>query len=585
VSRLVWPLIVVLLAGCVQAPLQGASTTRAASADGLAPKLFEGVKFLAFDTTSSTGDVVHAQAWVPDKPLAGGAPTTFPTILIASPYWGGGSDGTPTGYMPYDYWIKAGVPRGYAVVHGDNAGNGGSGGCWDFMGPAERAATYALVEGIAKQPWSDGKVGMIGISYDGMTQIMASTQAPPHLTTVVPVEALTSSYAGLYMNGVHYGGAWMGTTTSYEEASLAPPGLDPLAGPPRADPSRAPGYAQRLPESPQCLAQNTAMGNDPTGADNAYYKDRDYRAKAGDVRASVFLVQGFFDPAVKPDNAWPFFDDLKVPKKAWFGFWFHQFPNASASGRTDMYPTLQRWFDHELLGVDNGIDKEPVVDVQDSSGQWRHEATWPPPDAAPATYYVGPKDLATAPAAPGSLSFGGALQVAATVGQAAGVAVASAPLAAPLHVAGSILFHGSVASSSAGGNVLLRLYDRAPDGSMRMVTQGVQNLQLAGGLDAASPLTPGQAVKVGFALYPTDWVVPEGHSIVLTFQEQDPTEWYAPDPYAAQLTVTLGGADGARLVVPTIERPADATFLVACGAPLKLATCDHDGAKDDGVPT
>jgi predicted acyl esterase len=584
---------VLLFAGCLAAPFPAASVAPLAAAPtpALAPDIFSGLRFLSFDTVSSTGDVVHAEAWIPTTPLANAtnAPTRFPAILIASPYWGGGTGGQTMGYTPYDYWIKAAVPRGYAVVHGDNAGNGGSGGCWDFMGPNERAATYALVEGIAKQPWSDGKVGMIGISYDGMTQIMASTQAPPHLTTVVPVEALTSSYAGLYMNGVHYGGGWDTTTTIYTESSVLPP-IGQGTNPTGFDSTRLPGYEERLAETPACAPSNLALANDPTGADNAYYQDRDYRTKASAIKASVFLVEGFYDPAVKPDNAWPFFNEIQAPKKAWFGFWFHQFPNASASGRSDMYPTLQRWFDHTLLGIDNGIDKEPVVDVQDSLGEWRHETTWPPPDAEPATWFLGSGTVAPSPQPAGTITVG--LPSGAPSGTPSGSAVAVTTLAGPplpsaLHIAGRPAVNLTLTPRAAGGYVVVRLYDRNPaKGTDRMIDQGIQNFQTAANPMQAAPVVPGSPIAIGFQLYPTDAVLLPGHALVMTLANEDGQSWWDPSPYAAPFTVTTGGAQGSSLTLPLIERSNATTFLVSCGESVApyVPTCYHAGLKDVGVP-
>ena len=84
------------------------------------------------------------------------------------------------------------VPRGYVRVWADVVGTGNSGGCWDYGGTAEKVTGYDVVEWIAKQPWSDGKVAMIGGSYEGTTAWATAVMHPPHLTTIVPEAAILS---------------------------------------------------------------------------------------------------------------------------------------------------------------------------------------------------------------------------------------------------------------------------------------------------------------------------------------------------------------------------------------------------------
>lgn len=287
-----------LVAGCVSAPAADLAPAAApipgTDAEGFAPELFGGFDFFELDLAVEDGLRLHADVYLPTDPNPGAeAPEKFPAILLLSPYWGAGTGGLgEVGYMPYDFLVQRLLPRGYAVVFGDLAGNGGSSGCWDFMGPVERKSAVAMVEAVAAQEWSDGKVGMMGLSYDGMTQIMAASDAAPHLVTVVPAAPLTEAYKGLIMNGVHYGGPWHATVASYESSSLMGPGPNP---------ARFPGWIETVRDSPRCLAENHA-GDTPLNAYTEYYEARDYRALGADVKASVFYIQGFRDGAVKPDN-------------------------------------------------------------------------------------------------------------------------------------------------------------------------------------------------------------------------------------------------------------------------------------------
>ena len=557
--------VALVAAGCVNVP--GADVDPATTllpgvdAEGFAPVLFADMAFEELDLTTEDGLRLHADVYLPASPVEDGAPEAFPTILLLSPYWGAGTRGSPElGYMPYDFLVQRLLPRGYAVVYGDLAGNGGSSGCWDFMGPVERRASVAMVEAVAAQPWSDGKVGMMGLSYDGMTQIMAASDAPPSLVTVVPAAPLTSAYSGLRMNGVHYGGGWHQTIAGYESASVLGP-ADPFAlafggGP---NPSRLQGWGETVRDSPACLAENHA--GDATGEYNAYYAERDYRELGANVAASVFYIQGFRDGAVKPDNYGAWFDGVPTLKKAWLGFWDHQYPDATGGGRDDLFLTLHRWFDHTLKGVENGIDAEPAVDVQDSLGRWRREAAWPPADAEPRVLQLGADGtLVEEGAAAGEVAIGGplsAVQLAASDG--AGIA-AFAREGGGLHVAGQPRLTATLASDRPAGILVARLFD-----GDRMVTQGAFNLLFAGGLERAEPLTPGAPVTISFDLYPTDWVVEEG--LRLELSTVDPTLWF--DPEATGATLTLQAGEGATLALPLVARSEADAFLTSCGLALK----------------
>lgn len=119
------------------------------------------------------------------------APGRFPVLVAASPYPRQMQDlGAPLGF------IEAGqsdffVPRGYVHVIANCRGTGGSGGKFGFSDAQERRDMHDLVEWAAAQPWSDGNVGMVGISYFASTQIMAAVERPPHLKAIMPI-ALTA---------------------------------------------------------------------------------------------------------------------------------------------------------------------------------------------------------------------------------------------------------------------------------------------------------------------------------------------------------------------------------------------------------
>jgi uncharacterized protein len=126
----------------------------------------------------------------------------FPVLIAASPYPRQIQDlGAPLGF------IEAGssdffVPRGYVHVIANLRGTSGSGGTFGFFDAQERRDLYDLIEWAAVQPWSDGNVGMLGISYFGMTQLEAAVEQPPSLKAIFPLAATADLFAAATHNGL-----------------------------------------------------------------------------------------------------------------------------------------------------------------------------------------------------------------------------------------------------------------------------------------------------------------------------------------------------------------------------------------------
>jgi predicted acyl esterase len=128
-------------------------------------------------------------------------PGRYPVLVAASPYPRQIQNlGAPAGF------IEAGasdffVPRGYVHVIANCRGTSGSGGTFGFFDGQERRDMYDLVEWAAQQPWSDGNVGMIGISYFAGTQMEAAVERPPHLKAIMPIAGTFD----LYESATHHG--------------------------------------------------------------------------------------------------------------------------------------------------------------------------------------------------------------------------------------------------------------------------------------------------------------------------------------------------------------------------------------------
>src|SRR5271170_1368655 len=129
-------------------------------------------------------------------------PGRYPVLIAASPYPRQIQNmGAPAGF------IEAGasdffVPRGYVHVIANLRGTGGSGGTYTYSDSQERRDMYDLVEWAAEQPWSDGNIGMVGISYFAMTQMAAAVERPPHLRAIMPIQGTYDFYQSSTHNGL-----------------------------------------------------------------------------------------------------------------------------------------------------------------------------------------------------------------------------------------------------------------------------------------------------------------------------------------------------------------------------------------------
>lgn len=93
------------------------------------------------------------------------------------------------------------VPHGYAVVNLDVRGAGRSDGVGSLLSDAEAQDVYDAIEWIAEQPWCDGGVGMLGVSYLAISQYKAAALNPPHLRAIVPWEGFTDAYRDFFYPG------------------------------------------------------------------------------------------------------------------------------------------------------------------------------------------------------------------------------------------------------------------------------------------------------------------------------------------------------------------------------------------------
>ena len=279
------------------------------------------------------------------------------------------------------------------------------------------------------------------------------------------------------------------------------------------------------------------------------------------MRVPVLVTHGWQDYNVKQSEGLDFYQALtNVPFKLLY-MW--QGPHGVPS--TQDYDTLlSRFFDHTLRGVDNGIETEPPVHTVGRTGTTaaaapRIESAWPPPGTRDLALELG-RSAGAGVLAPTTGGDPSTYTDTGTSGEERDLKeglsaedgwlyYVSAPLAAPMRIAGSPELEADIGDSADHGQLSPSLVDVAPDGSATVVSRGHLNLQYRGGLAQAVPVPAGQEVRARVRLAPQDQTIPAGHRLGLIFESSN-TVWAVPDePAGYQITVHHGSS---RLVLPVV---------------------------------
>ncbi|MCH1867105.1 CocE/NonD family hydrolase [Nocardioides sp. CFH 31398] len=478
--------------------------------------------------------------WVrrPDVPEG----RTVPTILTYSPYAAlsspapGVDRGTTSDFF---------VPRGYARAYFHLVGTANSGGCYDYGGVRERETARRVVDFLGTRDWSNGKVGMIGGSYDGTTQWAAAVEQPEHLTTIVPQVAISRWYDYAFGQGVRFAS---GTGTpllfdvGFNQVPIPSTDLDPAAAEALVDSVR-----------PCETLRNELRGFGPDPVYDGFWKERDYRRRAQDVEASVLLEGSWADYNVHPINSEQMWQRVvgRVPALLRMSQQGH-----GVADFDDSATLRHAWFDRWLLGRRTGVMAQPVVESRANTGLDSTSAAWPP-----ATSTVRPLTLGATPGA-GDLGLeeGDSTEWADLDPQQSEQRVldGQAPLTSSLYVgdattrdvriAGTPRLDVRVRTSAESTHLTPVLFDEAPDGTRIFVSKGLLNSRNRDGLGRSEPLAPGEAWSSTVVMQPTDHVLAEGHRLGLAMMSMNADEAFYGDETAATNELLLGGT---RLRLPT----------------------------------
>jgi X-Pro dipeptidyl-peptidase len=522
------------LAGCLSDGISPEERANAKKVSGSTPKvwdladpilsqpIFKELIFEQLPFTASDGAYIDSWMWRPVTPPE----VKVPTILQLSPYFASSLPGGNAGLMKM--MRENFTERGYAVVGSSVRGTGFSHGCFEIGGPRERQDAVELFKHIAEQPWSNGLVGLIGVSYDGTAPQGALIASSPHLKTIVPIAAISEWYKYNFIKGVQVNPQGYAFNSYYVALEQAPPNTH---GDPGMLAQDVFTYGTRA-----CTSQSSSGSRGPTvfdvqraqvqtaftGTTDPYWEERNFTRHIENIRpnVSVLVVHGLLDYNVKTHNLLPWYTALKdfgVPTKILLGQWGHAYPGTTnPNGRVDWNLTLLRWFDYWLKGIDTGIMDEPEADIQDFAGVWRTEEDWPPSRAVQTRFYFdasgelksepgtgtsmfidnGQPPAPQAPVNPGAVAFMGPV------------------LTEPFRYSGEAYATLTLSHSVPRGHIAVTVYN-VTGTNWRPVNWGYFNFNIKDDPAVYQPLTPNQQFRLHVPLLPTDMVIDVGSRLVV----------------------------------------------------------------------
>jgi putative CocE/NonD family hydrolase len=551
--------------------------------------------------TASDGTVLRANIWLPSPTVA-----PVPTVLTATGYnkdatnpTGQGCNGSG-GIATADTSL---ADKGYAVMLLDDRGTGASQGTWDSWGARTQEDYQDVLDWIQAQKWSNGSVATTGASYMGITSFLMAEADAARVRQGKP-RAVKAIWADVPMSDAYrdvtfHGGAidsgfiplWLGLTTALSDIPPSTTTSDPAGS--------APTYAAHLtnPFAAQKIADTTTGGD--SAYDGPFYRLRSPGDRADQITVPTVITGGWWDIFQRGEPR--LYEQLTQlnwkTKKLFMSPHYH-----TTSGPAYPDPNLkQKWFDHWLKGVDNGVQNTPSVNFYAVNGtRWEHYTTWPVPGVAYTPAYLAdgntlkfdkPAQAAgdTAPLLPASSPCSrmtaqwtagaaqGPCETDNRTWEASGLTYTTAPLTKDTQLTGPLVANVWAELTGATDATLVAVVsDVDPSGDSNQVTAGFL-LASQRALDkrrstygphgvlirpyhpftkaSQQPVTANDPALYRIEVYPTDAIFKKGDSIRLTIGTADSPATSTPVPdlvneLGGQIRVLHGGKYDSHVLLP-----------------------------------
>lgn len=535
------------LAGCLGGAVEEAPLASASSElEPLTGDAYTFGDFLPVKAPGWDGTPIHLDIQLPN----GTGP--FPILVQYTPYsnnlnaddeaWGVSGE---TGAGAVNFALADSyVPKGYAVAIAHVRGSGQSGGCFTTGGADEAKDGYAIVEWLANQSWSNGRVALMGTSYVGTTPISTATLNPPHLTTIVPVSAVSEWYRYYFENGEprFFGELPFGVVYTDQPLWMGIGFLPKPRNPTGTDPGHA--------ACAKAQSDNAYLQDDY----NDYWMERNYVKDLANATAPMLYAHGFLDENTPTSLVTDFYNAYPGEKRMWLQQHGHGVPASFEA----YHEAVHRWLDFHMLGRENGALLMPPVTLQDNRGAFHTLPEWPLRAGESVMLHLGEGKLLVEAPADATQSYRD-LPVAMEEirqklpGMGGYLRFETEPLDEPMHISGAPRVELVASSTAADTQFAALLYDVAPDGTETFLTRGYLDARHRDGLEKGEDLAPGQESLFQWEMHSRDHHLEEGHRLVLVVASTD--KYVLPDAPGAENTLRYGPA-GSRLVLPVLDLAA-----------------------------
>ena len=534
--------------------------------------LFFGVPVLAADAPSAAEyEVRLEESWItmPDgvrlaadlyMPDGGESGENFPVLLEYLPYRK--TEARSRNLSLYSYFVE----RGYIVARVDIRGTGNSEGRvipYEYS-DIEQDDGEMVIDWLSKQDWSNGKVGMFGISWGGFNAIQMAVRSPPALKAIIAVDATEDLYQDdvHFMDGIMHLDSW---EMSQDLANARPGAPDYVID--------DDNFKNRFDTEPWMVTYKNQQRDGP------FWDRASARDKYDKIKIPSFHIGGWYDGY--RDSLPRMLENVAAPIKALIGPWSHTYPNSPYPnpGMEWRYEAV-RWYDQWLKGKDTGIMDEPQFAVyvrdwhppgpylENAPGKWRFEDSWPIERTDHRRYY--PQDNHTLADQPSGDTVH-RLRYVPTIGLEAGGPVMwwgdvahdqrptdafslvydSDPLENDTEILGMPKAIIKVSADATRANWFVRVSDVAPDGTVTQVAGAGFNGTHRNSARDPQALIPGEEFDLEIEMHFTSWVFPAGHRIRFSVANaQWPMLW--PTPYPMTTSLRLGVNSGSHVSLPVI---------------------------------
>jgi hypothetical protein len=539
-------------------------------------------------------------------PLSG----KFPVIVYRTPYNKNG--------LRHEGMFFA--QHGFVVVAQDCRGRFSSEGRFSLL-LDDGHDGYDTIEWAAVQPWSNGKVGTAGASYEGWTQYSAAMLAPPHLVAMFPVVASESFFHNSFSGGVpslnmSVWDLFMAQTSKEAEAMPAEKAkLEAIFKAPdpwlRLPPGQRAEVLRSFPEYMKIFLDSYAHSSlDSYWKDQNLYPAGNY-SKFKDI--PMFFISGWYDGTV--GGVIENFEHLSAlqssPKKLMIGPWPHATGTSTCgeayfgqSAAVDEQALQLDWFDHwlkaeplkiitpepvQIFQMGGGVAGEQSHGKVEPGGKWLSFAKWPLPASGATQLYLQPKGLlGSSPSGnAGSASFdddpanpvpthggyfhGDCVQNQEVVENRADLlSFTTPPLAVSTAIGGKVEAHLSVSSTAPDTDFVAKLIDVYPNGYSMIVSEGELRVSYRNGPNQRELMAPGAIYPITISMGPTSNQFAPGHRIRLDITSTDfprlepnpnmstaPGQWTTAEK--ARNSVYYGSQHPSYIVLPLLNEPSSAS--------------------------